>query len=277
MSFLLISTDLDGTLLDHHTYSSAAADATLQSLRALQIPCILNTSKTFAELEQLRPRLLHEDAFCVENGAALYIPKTLNFSSTEPLEDCGLYWRKAFGPSLTRILEILGELRTRYRFRGFSQMTDTEVAQCTGLSLADAGLALQRQFTEPLLWQDTPEALARFSAELADAQLQVQHGGRFAHVMGLCDKGQAMLWIAAQYQRLCNEEVITLALGDGHNDVPMLQQASIAVVVRSPTHPPPEVPGRSDVWLTEQNGPEGWASAVNRALTQLGLKADCRT
>lgn len=49
----LVSTDLDGTLLDHHTYSWHAALPALQKCSELAIPVVLNTSKTLAEVEWL--------------------------------------------------------------------------------------------------------------------------------------------------------------------------------------------------------------------------------
>ena len=53
----LIVTDLDGTLLDHHDYSFEAASASLQDIRALNIPLILASSKTRAEILQLQTEL----------------------------------------------------------------------------------------------------------------------------------------------------------------------------------------------------------------------------
>jgi mannosyl-3-phosphoglycerate phosphatase len=82
-----------------------------------------------------------------------------------------------------------------------------------------------------------------------------------------------MAWLVEQYQTLWNEEVTSMALGDGHNDIGMLQQADIAVLVRSPAQAPPEVPGRSDVLLTEQPGPAGWNDAVCATLQRLELGA----
>ena len=43
---LLVFTDLDGTLLDHHSYSHAAALPGLERLRGLEVPVIPVTSKT---------------------------------------------------------------------------------------------------------------------------------------------------------------------------------------------------------------------------------------
>ncbi len=70
----LIFTDMDGTLLDHHTYSFEAAKPTLTSLAERNIPVIPTTSKTFVELLELRETIGLTGPFIVENGAAAYIP-----------------------------------------------------------------------------------------------------------------------------------------------------------------------------------------------------------
>jgi HAD superfamily hydrolase (TIGR01484 family) len=49
-SSLLVFTDLDGTLLDHHTYSFEPALPALNSLKEKNIPLIICTSKTRAEI-----------------------------------------------------------------------------------------------------------------------------------------------------------------------------------------------------------------------------------
>ena len=54
---LVIFSDLDGTLLDHQTYSPAPARPALEALRARAIPLVLCTSKTRAEVERHRQDL----------------------------------------------------------------------------------------------------------------------------------------------------------------------------------------------------------------------------
>ena len=72
--FPVIITDLDGTLLDHDTYSYEAAAHALAEITLRGIPLILNSSKTRSEIEELRERLLNDHPFVVENGAAVYSP-----------------------------------------------------------------------------------------------------------------------------------------------------------------------------------------------------------
>ena len=70
-SSTVIFTDMDGTLLDHHTYSFAAAQPTLDALAARGIPVIPNTSKTFAEMTELRQKIGLNGPFVVETAQRL--------------------------------------------------------------------------------------------------------------------------------------------------------------------------------------------------------------
>jgi mannosyl-3-phosphoglycerate phosphatase len=72
---LLIFTDLDGTLLDHDTYDFSPALPALAALRAAQVPLILCSSKTFAEMKYWGEVLDLHHPFISENGGALVVPK----------------------------------------------------------------------------------------------------------------------------------------------------------------------------------------------------------
>ncbi|BFM47931.1 HAD-IIB family hydrolase [Marinomonas sp. THO17] len=274
MTSLLIFTDLDGTLLDHHTYSFAPAKSAMLSLKTFAIPCIINTSKTFHELLSLRKELNHLDPFIVENGSAVYIPKQLGLDIQEPLEDVGEYWLKTFGPKRKELIHMTDDQLDQYTFQRFSDMSVDDLIRVTGLSEENAKLAMQRQFTEPMLWTDSNQALQSLREHLKPFGVQIQKGGRFSHLMGeKCDKANAMLWLTKLYQDqlLEDQELITMALGDGENDIGMLSKADIPVVIRSPVHVPPEIPNRSDAWLTDDYGPKGWAQAINQVLEKQGI------
>ena len=51
---ILIFTDLDGTLLDHHSYEFSSNKPLLSTLKAKGIAVVPNTSKTFSELLAFR-------------------------------------------------------------------------------------------------------------------------------------------------------------------------------------------------------------------------------
>ena len=74
MSIILIFTDLDGTLLEHRTYSFEAARPALQKIQEKHIPLIFSTSKTRAEIEYWQKTINIYHPFISENGGGIYIP-----------------------------------------------------------------------------------------------------------------------------------------------------------------------------------------------------------
>ncbi|TBW50782.1 HAD-IIB family hydrolase [Marinobacter halodurans] len=272
MSRLVIFTDLDGTLLDHHTYSAEPARPAWEAAQAAGVPCIFNTSKTRVEVEQLQEKLGLHEPFIVENGAAVWFPGDTDLPlppDARPTDD--LYCKLLSIPR-TEILEALNPLRGRFRFRSLSDMAVNELMERTGLERQQAILALQREFSEPLVWMDSEDALKECIEALGALNLRLVRGGRFHHVIGAGDKGQAMSWLLAVYQKAFGGAITSVALGDSENDLNMLAAADVPFLVRSPVHAPPTIPDRPDVCITSHCGPEGWAEAVTSVLEQAGIR-----
>jgi len=261
---LLVFSDLDGCLLDHFSYSYQAARPALNKLKASAIPLILTSSKTLAEIAELSAELELASPFIVENGAGVIMP--VDYFSTP---DAGQfrhngYLFKSFGAEHVEIVKKLHAIRHEYgfRFSGFSDMSSTELADLTGLSLSRAGKAKQRLFTEPVLWQDGDDNWLIFSNLLKAVGLHHIRGGRFIHISGGGDKGIALDWLRQCYDKETGTSSQVMALGDSENDIGMLLKADYPVVVRSPVHEPPVITGKTDVIVTEKTGPAGWNDAV---------------
>ena len=277
---LLIFTDLDGTLLDHHDYNFSPAVATIKLINKLGIVWIFNTSKTLAELLSLRETLNNQHPMIVENGGGIAIPigyplalpSQLNRApskSTSDLVHQG-FQLITMGERREHILEILKPLRAQFTFTGFSDMSVAELVELTGLSIAQSEEALQRDFSEPIIWQDSEEKLEQFHQLVTGYSLHLLRGGRFIHVIGNSDKGIAMRWLASLYHQTM-PKLKTVALGDGENDIAMLEEADIPVIIRSPVHSPPPVQRVNKV-LTQDYGPSGWSQALQTLLKNLMIK-----
>ena len=265
----LLFTDLDGSLLDHHSYEYEAALPAIQALNSQSIPWILTTSKTATEVMPLKAVLNNPYPFVVENGAGIFWAKGSVRKYLLPKEMTVRTWGDdceyvSLNPvALDEILSLAHKLRRNFGFifTGFSEMSSQQVADCTGLSLENAVKAKQRHFSEPLLWQDSEANLKKFRAFIEPRGLQVVRGGRFVHLMGLSDKGRALQFLKSYYQELWQNRVVTMALGDGENDRSMLESSDVPVVIRSPVNAAPKV-GHPAVFTTKQYGPEGWNQAV---------------
>lgn len=266
----LIFSDLDGTLLDHYTYKANAAYDTIAQLKNASIPIILNTSKTTAELADIQTELALDTPFIVENGAAVFIPKAT--FTKQPADTTGLdnYWVKSFASSRQYWLDLLNTVGAKFShlFQSFSTLTVEELSELTGLSPEKASQAKQRQYGEPIHWLGDEKSKESFIEHIVEYGANVVQGGRFLHVGGHCDKGQALIWLTKQYREHYNQETIyTVALGDGENDIAMLEAAEIAIQVRSPVHEFPTLYRQNRQTIrTEGYGPSGWAEAIQALL-----------
>lgn len=254
---LLVFTDLDGTLLNHHDYSYEDARPALDRLQLAGIPVILTTSKTAAEVEALRRELDNHDPYIVENGS-LYI---VNDGETEYLAS-----------SYEETLAEIHALRAQYgfRLRGFHDLDDATVAEVTGLSPGDAHRARQRLSSEPILWDDSAERLQEFEACLGERGYRLLRGGRFYHVLGArAGKDRAMAAVAARYGD--GESVVTVALGDSPNDGDMLEKAGVAVVIPAAAGKRLALKRTERTVYASQPGSAGWNTAVQRILDRYGF------
>lgn len=262
---LLVFSDLDGSLLDHHDYSFRAALPAVEALRQRGIPLIFCSSKTRAEIEALRAQLGNCDPFVVENGAAVIIPGQ---SLMHPPPDCrpdDAGWLREFAPPRQRWLAELERLQPEFgaQFTHFEAMGLEGVIAATGLQREAAARALQRDYSEPVLWRGGEEAREAFVAALAATGATVLQGGRFLSVAGACDKGAALRWLRDCYQRdNPARDVHDLAIGDSANDSAMLESAGQALLIRSPVHGFPPLQRRDNTCYTRAFGPEGWAQGV---------------
>lgn len=268
----LIFTDMDGTLLDHHSYDFAPALPVLKKLAAQQIPVIPITSKTQAELEQIRKDLDNSHPFIIENGAAVFIPKGYFSKQPDDTFEQGQYWVKAFVEPRATWQALIAKHKADYvaQFVTFSDAGIAGIIQMTGLSPDAAAQAAQRQYGEPLKWLGDAQSKQSFIDLLKSQGANVLEGGRFIHISGNSDKGRALQWLAALYQAQSpKKQVSTIALGDSQNDVAMLEVADYAVAIRSPVNDLPAVKRKMGLLVSEAEGPTGWALAVNKIIDDI--------
>tara|TARA_Y100000034_G_scaffold105732_1_gene133289 strand:- start:83 stop:952 length:870 start_codon:yes stop_codon:yes gene_type:complete len=271
VQFPIVFTDLDGTLLDHYTYSFSAALPTLSMLKQADIPVIATTSKTVQEVTNLYESLELSSPFIVENGAAIYIPKRFFPKQPEDTTVQGEFWLKTFSQPRSIYIKIIEQLCSDFGelFESFSQMSYERIAEVTGLSLAAAKEANQRQYGEPVLWHGDNAQKLSFIEAAKSLGANVLQGGRFIHICDDCDKGKALNWLAGEYQHQFKLPTVTaIALGDSGNDSAMLEAADIAVQIKSPTHSYPSIDESkvAFIYQTLGFGPVGWTEALTEIL-----------
>lgn len=263
MPRLVIFTDLDGTLLDHTTYSWAAAQPALDRLKERGIPYVLCSSKTRAEVECVRRALGHPHPFIVENGGAVLIPHgyfSVPLPPHKTVDHCLAVELGVPYPTLRQALKEITEA-TGVPIRGYGDLSEQDIAALTGLSVEEAARAKAREYDEPFIVEGT-EADRRRVLELVEAKgFRWTRGGRFHHLTGRHDKGDAVRVVADLYRRR-DGSILAVGIGDSYNDLPLLRAVDRPIVVKRP-----EGGYDADVRLdglefADGIGPSGWNAAI---------------
>jgi mannosyl-3-phosphoglycerate phosphatase len=265
--FPVVFSDLDGTLLDHDTYSFEPAADSIRLLADRGIPIVICSSKTRAEIEVIQQAMDLDHPFVAENGGALFVPRDYFRFPIDGARRDGRHEAVEFGP---RYPEIVATLRDRARAAGaavvgFSDLSVEQVAAVCGLTPAQASLAKRREYDEPFtVVKGGAAAREALFGALRAAGLTCTSGGRFDHVTGAAGKGQAVRVARALYARAAGRRVLAIGLGDAVNDVSMFREVDIPVLVGSRSLPGLArlLRGLSVARMTERRGPEGWADAV---------------
>jgi mannosyl-3-phosphoglycerate phosphatase len=267
MNFVVF-TDLDGTLIDHDTYSYDAAKPALEALKRGNVPLIFCTSKTRAELEVYVKELDLRHPFISENGGAIFIPEEyfdFEFSYTKKL---GNYRVIELGTEYAILRNVLIDVRASASMRivGFGDMSDEEISEDTGLPLNSARLAKQREYDEAfkLLDEDRADELREL---IVSRGLNYTRGGRYWHLMDDNDKGKAVQKLMELFRRT-TPDVTSIGLGDSQNDFPMLQAVDMPFLVQKPRGIHDREISDPRINRVEGVGPVGWNRAILKLLSK---------
>jgi mannosyl-3-phosphoglycerate phosphatase len=272
---LVLFTDLDGTLLDD-AYSFTPAIPALERIREKKVPCIVCSSKTRSEIEHYRRQLSNNDPFISENGGAIFVPqgylgfrisdfrfeKVIGNHKKILVGENGGYEVVQLGEEYSRLRAAITGLRSEgFPIRGFGDMSAEEVAGVTGLSLNEAAMAKEREFDEPFLFDGDDEQRRQLPKRIEALGLHMTQG-QFYHLLGDSDKGKAVSIACLLFHKAFGGVMRTAALGDGPNDLPMLEAVDCPIVVRKADgsyHSRLEGKGFTKA---DGIGPEGWNTAV---------------
>ena len=269
---MIIFTNLDSCLITGNDYDEQLAISVIEKLKTQSIPLILVTSKTRAEVEDLKVTLGLSDPFIVENGSAIFIPQSNRSWKTAEATLESDYYVKTFGCNYIEAragLKIIQSTLRLNNLKGFGDFEDTEIQSLIGLSKKGAKRAKTREFSEPFI---PPKNIA--ASELDDAAAEFGFrilsdssvGDRFkSTILGInVSQGKAVQWLIDNYQPETVEElIVTLGLGTSSQDVEMLEKMDTAVIITSKTETNPSLANKE--WQkTDSPGIQGWAEAITR-------------
>lgn len=273
MKIHVIFTDLDGTLLDHLTYSFEKALPALDLIRQHDIPLVFCSSKTKTEIEYYRKKLDNRHPFISENGGGIFIPKKyFDFppsSASCPIEEEAQYNVIRLGARYSDLRNALTDLQQEgFEIKGFGDMTVAELSDMTGLNSDEAVMAQERDFDEPFVYCGPDSDLPRLFESINQKGFTFTKGS-FFHILGSSDKGSAVSILTDLYKRKYGN-INTIALGDSPNDISMLESVDMPVLVQKQdgTYDPQIDMPR--LMKADGIGPDGWNKAIMDILSRIG-------
>tara|TARA_B100001971_G_C18184086_1_gene534524 strand:- start:150 stop:968 length:819 start_codon:yes stop_codon:yes gene_type:complete len=258
----VIFTDLDGTLLEHDTYSSKMVMPLVASLNKAGVAIVFCSSKTKAEQEVYRKKLCIASPFIVEDGGAIFISKGYFPLFRKYHRVTRDYQVIELGISYREIRRILKKVREENNLAiyGFGDMNTAQIASLTGLNMAQAKLAKKREYEETLNLTGSDEEIKFVLSKIEESGLSWSRGGRFYSVTGGSNKGKATEILVGLFNQKLGG-IKTIGVGDSLNDVPMLAAVDVPVLVQKPGNywEKIELPR---LYKVSGVGPQGWVQAI---------------
>ncbi len=265
---IVIISDLDGTLLHPDTYAFDEAKSALKMVEEHDVALVLCSSKTRGEIEVYRKQLDNVHPFVAENGGGIFIPKGYFPFHIDGVERDGFIVID-IGIPYKDVRKIFCEIKekTTEDVKGFGDMSVDEVAEVSGMTVNASELAKQREYDEPFIFKGPDEQKQAFFKFIEDRGLTWTEGW-FSHILGNHDKGKAAKLLKDFYKKVFGD-VITIGIGDGLNDVPLLKAVDYPVLL--PKKNGDFVPGIniSGLERPETGGPAGWNIAIPKILRSI--------
>ncbi|ABN69607.1 mannosyl-3-phosphoglycerate phosphatase family [Staphylothermus marinus F1] len=273
---IVIISDMDGCLLDK-TYDYRKSIDAIKYVLKNNILLILNSSKTRYEIEYyIKKWGLHDKTiFIVENGAAIFIPKKLVGKNSlihnvlkkhrYILIDKYIIIVNGLKTSIIeqKIADIIEE--TKEKILWLKDFTPQKFSELTGLPIEQSILALKREYSylfHPLV---KGEIIDNIIEEIRVRGLNVSTGSGIIYLItGNHDKGLATKQIIEIIKEIFNKNIVTIGVGDGHNDISMLKTTDYSILLNCREDIIQELSNKNNIAITCRRGPSEWLNMVRR-------------
>jgi len=271
---VLVFTDLDSSFLSKSNFSFGNNLNMTKQLFEEGHFVIFNSSKTFIELKNFSRDQSLDLPFICENGGGIYSPKTYFRDSKKEKDGYNVIFEtKNIENKMRSLKEEIIKIYGKY-LTFFKDLDDVNKKKLSGLSSKGIKLALDREFSELILWQSNDENLFKFKEYLDLHDLKIIKGGRFHHISNNINKGISMHRLVNEYKKYySSKDFITIAIGDSDNDFEMLNYADYPCIVKSSDNQNfVEDIKSTNLFISNKQAPEGWAECINEAFASIRRK-----
>ena len=259
---IVIFTDLDGTLLDKNTFKFDKIEKYFRELILKNIIIIPNSSKTEAELFDFNKQYNLNLSFIAENGSSIHglnlihknLPEKILLS--KPTDEIFKIYKQNITPHLKRKITFILNLKSNDQQKIF------------GLSLEKMNLAIKRDHSIPIQFNGTEIEKNEFIKIMNNSGLTIQTGGRIMNICDNTNKSKAMVKTIQLIKDEMNDEIITIGVGDNHNDIEMLKKSDYACLVKNDNFDSSLV-NIENLIKSSEPSPLGWADVIKTAIQKI--------
>jgi mannosyl-3-phosphoglycerate phosphatase family protein len=246
--------------------SAGTTRAVLELLAREDIPLVLCSSQTRAELELVNQAVGFTHPVIAESGGALFIPARYFGVDVPEARLVAGYQIVQFGKPYAEVVSGLQHAADWLHIDvlGFHDMSVEDVAAECGMTLLEARLAKLREYTELFRIRDAQEnSSERLLRAFRALSLHCTSHGDYQQVAFHADAGEAVDVLCMLY-REAMPSVLTVGVGGSLADVSLLRRMDIPLIVDQddpnlgwPLHA--KVPRAR---ITSGAGVAGWADAI---------------
>jgi len=267
MRKIVVFTDMDGTLLDHDTFSIRLAMSALDLLIRRGFPVVLVSSKTAAEIRRWMKILFLKGPFIFENGCGIVIPERYFSNIPAGAVESGGEWKIPLGIGIEEVRKKLKNVANEAGvvYKGFGEMSEEEISMYSGLGGEELKSCREREFDEPFILERSGD-VEKMRPPALKRGLVLTRGGRFNHAAGGCDKGRAIQILVDLYRERY-PDALTIAVGDSQNDLTMFRAVDKGYLVRKPDGSyDSEIPEKA-ASRVQGIGPKGFRAVTEEIIT----------
>lgn len=238
---LLVFTNVDELFFNPDDPSYGEAISLTDRLRELAIPLVAVTSKTNAQIQNLRSDFGLNAPVIVENGSGVFIPQAdEQFKNSDIIAESDVvvekgYQLKQFGCTYVEARAALKVIQSVVRInnlKGFGDLDVAEIERIAGLSESAIKQIKTRSFSEIFV---TPKNVdhQEIVATAAEFGFKALIGEQLSCLVGeSANVATAVDWLKTCYERSQSEsQITTIGLGCHPNDLEMLNSVDLPIVI----------------------------------------------
>lgn len=262
---LIIFTGLDEMLLDERGLDYQSVQPVVNELKQNNIPLIPVTTKTRAEVEELRAKFQLMTPFVVEHGSGIFLPLDNPNFSCQGTNIVDNYHLHQLGCSYTEARAALKVVQEEINkiLRGFGDLDEENIQSLINSSVSAARKAKTREFSEYFL---TPSRLeiAQLQEVAQEYGFKIFPGAKLSLILGQGAEGdRAIQWLLENFQPDTNQQPQTIGLGFTEQDLAMLENVDIPIIIPTEQGVAPCFADKN--WqIATSLGTRGWIESVTK-------------